>query len=84
MPLDEDFYDDDENYGDEDQNDIMQMIRRHEEETPSMEISEKIDQLMKEIEIYKEAQDNACYALESAEMELTDILDEEYRSANKA
>ena len=80
----EDFYDDDENnYGDEDQNDLMEMIRTHKEGISSMEISEKINQLTKEIEDYKTAQRNAGDALSSAEMELDEILDEEYRNSNK-
>ena len=45
-----------------------------------MEIREKIDRLMTEIDDYKVAQRNVEDALSSAEMELDEILDEEYRS----
>ena len=79
----DDFYDDENNYGDEDQNDLMEMIRTHKEEISSMEIREKIDQLNEEIKGYKTAQRDAGDALNSAEMELDEILDEEYRNTNK-
>lgn len=79
----DDFYDDENNYGDEDQNDLMEAIRTHKEETSSMEIREKIEKLTDEIKAYKTAQRNAGDALNSAEMELNEILDEEYRNTNK-
>lgn len=78
----EDFYNDENNYGDEDQNDLMEMIRTHKEGISSMEIREKIEKLTSEIENYKTAQRDASDALDSAEMELNEILDEEYRNSN--
>lgn len=77
------YCEDEDNYGDEDQNDLMQMIRAHKEE-PFMEITSqeanvKIHELMDEIENHKTAQRNAGDALASAEMELNEILDTEYR-----
>lgn len=78
----DDYYDEN-SYGNEDQNDLMELIRTHKEEASSMEIRERIDQLQNEIKAYKTAQQNAGDALSSAEMELDEILDEEYRNGNK-
>ena len=39
----------------------------------------KIQKLMKEVEIYKQAIQDAKDALDSAEMELDETLDEEFR-----
>lgn len=78
------YLEDEDDYGDEDQNDLMQMIRAHKEENGLMEIksqeaNKKIHELLDEIENHKTAQRNAGDALASAEMELDEILDEEYR-----
>lgn len=60
---------------------ITEMIMRNAQGgKSSMEIREKIDRLMTEIDDYKVAQRNVEDALSSAEMELDEILDEEYRS----
>jgi cell fate (sporulation/competence/biofilm development) regulator YmcA (YheA/YmcA/DUF963 family) len=71
MPLGEGFYKDEKN----------KFVCK--EEKSSMEIREKIDQLTEEIKTYKTAQRDASDALSSAEMELDEILDEEYRNSNK-
>lgn len=81
------YCEDEDNYGDEDQNDLMQMIRANKEE-PFMEITSqeanaKIHELMDEIENHKTAQRNAGDALASAEMELNEVLDTEYRKLEK-
>ncbi len=81
------YYEDEDNYGDEDQNDLMEMIRANKEE-PFMEIksqeaNKKIHELLDEIDNHKTAQRNAGDALASAEMELNEILDEEYRKLEK-
>lgn len=61
------------NYGDEDQNDLMNLIDKGES---SMESN--IKKLMNEVEIYKQAIQDAKDALASAEMELDEALDNEY------
>lgn len=81
------YYEDEDNYGDEDQNDLMEMIRANKEE-PDMEIksqeaNNKIHELLEEIDNHKTAQKNAGDALASAEMELNEILDTEYRKIEK-
>ncbi len=63
-------------YGDEDQNDLMNMIDEGEDEP--METS-KIKELMNEVEIYKQAIQDAKDALASAEQELDETLDEEFK-----
>ena len=85
--MDKDFEED--NYGDEDQNDLMEMIRKNKEDGVSMEIKSpeanaKISKLLDEIENHKTAQRNASDALASAELELDDVLDEEYRKIETA
>ena len=81
------YLEDEDNYGDEDQNDLMEMIRTNKEdqfmEIKSQEANNKIHELMEEIENHKTAQRNAGDALASAEMELDEILDEEYRKLEK-
>lgn len=81
MPLG--YVEDEDNYGDEDQNDLMEMIRNNKEdqfmEIKSPEVNKKIHELMEEIDNHKTAQRNAGDALASAELELSEILDEEYR-----
>lgn len=81
------FVDNEDNYGDEDQNDLMQMIKENKEdqfmEIKSPEVNAKVSELLDEIEGHKTAQRNAGDALASAEMELDGILDEEYRKMEK-
>lgn len=75
------FVDDEDNYGDEDQNDLMQMIKQNKEdqfmEITSQETVSKVNTLLEEIENHKTALGNAEAALNSAEMELNGVLDEE-------
>lgn len=75
------FVDDEDNYGDEDQNDLMQMIKQNKEdqfmEITSQETVTKVNNLLEEIENHKTALSNAEDALNSAEMELNGVLDEE-------
>ena len=78
------YLEDEDNYGDEDQNDLMEMIRRNKEDICSMEITsteanKKIHELIDEIENHETAKNIACAALASAEQELSEVLDEEYR-----
>jgi len=63
------------NYGDEDQNDLMNLIDSYKGEA---QMDNKIQQLMSEVETYKQAIQDAKDALASAEMELDETLDEEY------
>jgi len=63
------------NYGSEDQNDLMDLIDKGEVEP--METT-KIQDLMKEVEIYKQAIQDAKDALASAETELDETLDAEF------
>ena len=64
-----------ENNGDEDQNKIINPINSYEgEET----MGNKIEKLLKEIEIYKKAIQDAEDALASAEKELDETLEMEY------
>ena len=44
------------------------------------QVTNKIQQLMTEVEIYKQAIQDAKDALASAEMELDEVLDEEFRN----
>ena len=46
-----------------------------------MEVS-RIEKLMKEVETYRQAIEDAKDALASAEMELDEVLDDEYEKAN--
>ena len=64
------------NYGDEDQNDLMNLIDNYKGED-TME-NNKIQELMNEVEIYKQAIQDAKDALASAEMELDATLDKEF------
>lgn len=82
------YLEDEDNYGDEDQNDLMEMINTHKEEDQFMEIKSqeanaKIKELLEEIDNHETAKRNAGDALASAEMELNEILDEEYRKLEK-
>lgn len=65
------------NYGDEDQNDLMNMIDNYKGEDEIMETN-KIQKLMDEVEVYKQAIQDAKDALASAEMELDETLDAEF------
>ena len=65
------------NYGDEDQNDLMNMIDSNKGEEETMEIS-NIQKLMEEVETYKQAIQDAKDALASAEQELDETLEAEY------
>lgn len=65
------------NYGSEDQNDLMELIDSEKGEEKIME-NNKIQELMNEVEIYKQAIQDAKDALASAEMELDETLDMEF------
>lgn len=65
------------NYGSEDQNDLMDLIDTEKGENEIMETN-KIQDLMNEVEIYKQAIQDAKDALASAEMELDETLDMEF------
>lgn len=68
---------DEEFYGDETQNDLMYMIKNSKGEEPDMnKIEERIKELDAEIETYRGAVLDAEAALESAEKELNEVLDE--------
>lgn len=64
------------NYGDEDQNNVMNLIDNYKGEDEPMD--NKIQQLMDEVETYKQAIQDAKDALASAEMELDETLDAEF------
>ena len=64
-------------YGDEDQNDLMQLIDDYKGEDEFMETS-KIQELLNEVATYKQAIQDAKDALASAEMELDETLEAEY------
>ena len=63
---------DDNIYGDEDQNELMNLINNYKGEK-SME--NKIQELFNEVELYKQAIQDAKDALASAEQELDETLD---------
>ena len=65
------------NYGEEDQNDLTNSIDEAKGEYETMETS-KIQELMNEVETYKQAIQDAKDALASAEMELDETLDAEF------
>ena len=65
------------NYGEEDQNDLTNSIDKVKGEYETMETS-KIQELMNEVETYKQAIQDAKDALASAEMELDETLDAEF------
>lgn len=62
------------NYGDEDQNDLMHMIDNEKGEKNMS----KIEDLLVEVETYKQAIQDAKDALASAEQELDEVLAYEY------
>lgn len=61
-------------YGDEDQADVMEMIRNYKGEDEMEEVS-RIEQLHRDIENYETAIDNAEGALAEAERELVEELE---------
>ena len=61
-----------ENYGDEDQNELMHLINNYKGEKP---MENKIQELFDEVELYKQAIQDAKDALASAEQELDETLD---------
>ena len=63
-------------YGDEDQNDLMDLIDNYKGDYV-ME-NTKIQELINEVETYKQAIQDAKDALASAEMELDETLEEEF------
>ena len=65
------------NYGDEDQNDLMNQIDNYKGDEEIMGTN-KIQDLMQEVEVYKQAIQDAKDALASAEMELDETLDAEF------
>lgn len=64
------------NYGDEDQNELMNLINSYRGEN-SMDTT-RIQELTSEVEIYKQAIQDAKDALASAEQELDETLDAEF------
>lgn len=66
------------NYGNEEQNDLMEQTGNNIEEEEEMDVS-YIQKLMNEVEIYKQAIQNAKDALASAEMELDEVLAETFK-----
>ena len=63
-------------YGDEDQNDLMNMIKNYKGEEDMEE--NRIQQIQNDINAYREAIANAEGALEAAEQELTEELESRY------
>lgn len=64
-----------ESYGDEDQNELMNLINNYKGEKP---MENKIQELFEEVELYKQAIQDAKDALASAEQELDETLDAEF------
>jgi predicted nucleic acid-binding Zn-ribbon protein len=67
-----------ESYGDEDQNDLMKLINEYKGETAMGK--SKIQELFEEVELYKQAIQDAKDALASAEQELDETLDAEFEN----
>lgn len=65
------------NYGNEDQNDLMNQIDSYKGEDEAMDTT-KIQDLISEVETYKQAIQDAKDALASAEMELDETLETEF------
>lgn len=61
-------------YGDEDQNDLMNMIKNYKGEDEEMEEA-RVQKILDDIKAYREAIDNAEGALAEAERELIEELD---------
>lgn len=66
---------DEESYGDEDQNELMSLINNYKGDKP---MENKIQELFNEVELYKQAIQDAKDALASAEQELDETLDSEF------
>lgn len=64
-------------YGDEDQNELMHLINNYKGEKP---MENKIQDLFNEVELYKQAIQDAKDALASAEQELDETLDVEFEN----
>ena len=64
-----------ETYGDEDQNELMNLINNHKGEEP---METKSAELFNEVEVYKQAIQDAKDALASAEQELDETLESEF------
>ena len=62
-------------YGDEDQNELMDLINNYKGESP---MGEKIQELFDEVELYKQAIQDAKDALASAEQELDETLNAQF------
>lgn len=69
-------------YGDEDQNELMHEVNCDTEEV--VVDNPRINELYAEVEIYKQAVQDAKDALASAEEELDDLLAFEYEKAKNA
>ena len=69
-----------ENYGDEDQNELMQMIDDYKGDNA---MENKIEKLFSEVEIYQQAIQDARDALASAEQELDETLDAVFENENQ-
>ena len=67
---------DDEDYGDEDQNTLMQLINQYKEGDYTMDkcAADKVNELIKEIEEYEQVIADANGAMASAERELNGVL----------
>ena len=65
-------------YGNEEQNDLMNLIDEHKEDD-DMEVNTKIVQLEADIDAYKQALEDARNALATAEMELNAALEAEFQ-----
>lgn len=65
-------------YGDEDQNDLMQLINDYKEEGEEIMDNSKIAELERDIRNYQQAIENAEGALDEAERELAEELDRRY------
>lgn len=60
-------------YGDEDQNDLMNLIKNHKGEDDMEE--NRVKKILEDINAYQEAINNAEGALAEAERELVEVLD---------
>ena len=60
-------------YGDEDQNDLMNLIKNHKGEDDMEE--NRVKKILEDINAYQEAIENAEGALAEAERELVEVLD---------
>ena len=69
-------------YGDEDQNDLMQLINDYKEEGEEIMDNSKIAELERDIRNYQQAIENAEGALDEAERELAEELDRRYNGGD--